>query len=287
MLGLGLLADEIDRETPPSELKAKLYRRKGWLWGGMPDWSNPSGIVVQARRDIGQAGVVRAFSAFDLFMDEIAADLTRWTNFSKQKPTSTEYEDDEPDRAARFYIRIGGTPAAVRFLWPVYRYFRLARDCIVHRDGVATKALEEIYRESALNAALADWIKRTGEMTVPEIIPVEAGRLIDLNHRQAISASSVLRLIALDINNQVLKILGVPGLVFLATRKIFFDDDPVVDLTAHSSMLNALNAVLSGRYRVRSFEDGGTARVLRELNLTKDCSARFLEIKRRRSDSAI
>jgi hypothetical protein len=280
MLGLGLLADEIDRKRPPSELKKQLYRRKGWLWGGMPDWSNPHAIVVEARRDIGQAGVVRAFSAFDLFMDEIAADLARWIAFSKQEPSSTEDENDEPDRAARFYRSIGGTPAAVGFLWPVYRYFRFARDCIVHRDGIASKALEETYRDPDLTAALADWVKRTGEMTAPEIIPVEAGCLIDLNHRQAISASSVLRLIALDINGQALQLLGVPGLVYLAAHKIFFDDEPIVDVTGYGSMLKALNWILAGRYRVRAFKDGATARVLRDLKLTKDCSARFLEIKR-------
>src|SRR5689334_11458875 len=75
MIGLGLLADEIDSGSQPAELKERLYRRKGWLWGGMPDWTNPRSIITAARRDIGQAGVVRAFSAFDLFMDEIASDL--------------------------------------------------------------------------------------------------------------------------------------------------------------------------------------------------------------------
>ena len=163
MIGLSLLADEIDRKCPPGELKKRLYRRKGWLWGGMPDWSNPQDIIVEARRDIGQAGVVRAFSTFDLFMDEIAADLTRWIAFSKQTLSETVDTSEEPDRAARFYRSIEGTPAKIRFLWAVYRYFRLARDCIVHRDGIASKSFEEAYQDPALDAALADWIKQTAK----------------------------------------------------------------------------------------------------------------------------
>jgi hypothetical protein len=128
LLGLGLLVDEIDRKIKSNDLKEQLYRRKGWLWGGMPDWTKPDAIVVEARRDIGQAGVVRAFLAFDLFMDEIAADLARCVAFSKQEMPTIEDRDREPDRAVRFYRRTGGTPAAVQFLCPVYRYFRLARD---------------------------------------------------------------------------------------------------------------------------------------------------------------
>lgn len=281
MIGLGLLADEIDQKTSPEALKEKLYRRKGWLWGGMPDWSNPDTIVSDARRDIGQAGVVRAFSAFDLFMDEIAADLARWTAFSKKAPASAPDADDEADRAARFYLSIGGTPAAVRFLWPVYRYFRFTRDAIVHRDGVASRALAEAYQDSTLENVLSDWIERTGEMTAPEIIPVTAGELIDINHRHAISASSVLRLIALDINRQALHLLGARGLVYLAACRTLLDDKPIVDVSGYGSMLRAINAILSHRCRVKRVSERATAEALRELAITKSCSSQFLRIKRR------
>ena len=85
-------------------------------------------------------------------------------------------------------------------------------------------------------------------MTAPEIIPVEAGRLIELNHRQAISASSVLRLMALDINRQALRLLGERGLAYLAARRAFVDDGPIIDIGGNRSMLSALNWVLSDRY---------------------------------------
>jgi hypothetical protein len=280
MIGLGLLADEIDQKAPAEELKEKLYRRKGWLWGGMPDWPNPDTIVLNARRDIGQAGVVRAFSAFDLFMDEIAADLARWTAFSKQDPAPASDADEEADRVARFYRSIGGTSAAVRFLWPIYLYFRFARDSIVHRDGVASRALVECYQDWTLANALSKWIKRTGEMTAPEVIPVTAGELIDINHRHAISASSVLRLIALDINRQALHLLGARGLVYLAACRTLLDDQPIVDISGYGSMLRAMNAILSDRYRVKKVSERATAEALRELAITKSCASRFFQIKK-------
>ena len=280
MIGLGLLADEIDQKTSSKELKNRLYRRKGWLWGGMPDWSNPDIIVVNARRDIGQAGLARAFSAFDLFMDEIAADLARWTAFSKKPYVSALVADDDDDRAARFYASIGGTPSNIKFLWPVYRYFRFTRDCVAHRDGLASTALYEAYKDPLLTDIIAKWKKMTGERTVPEIITINKDEIIDINHHHAISASSVLRLIALDINKQVINILGSLGLVYLSARKALLDDQPTVNVVEYGSMLRALNAVLSHRYRVRNVSERTTAATLRALGITRSCSSRFLQIKR-------
>jgi hypothetical protein len=279
MLGLGLLADEIDVNRQPAELKERLYRRSDWLWGGMPDWSDPQAIVIDARRDIGQAGVVRAFSAFDLFMDEIAADLIRWLAFTNQEQLLANEKSQEPDRAARFYHRIGGTPKSVEFLWPVYRYFRFARDCIVHRDGRASNALLETYKDPALMHALDAWVEQTGEMTAPEVTSIDPGCLIDFNHRQAISASSVLRLVAFDINRQVIKIVGVNGLVYFAAFHILFDPDAVIDLAQKQSMLKALVEVLSDRYRVRFITEKDASRMLRELGLTKSCNDVFRALK--------
>ena len=280
MIGLGLLADEIDRDCTTSELSEKLYRREGWLWGGMPDWSNPKKVVVAARRDIGQAGVVRAFSAFDLFMDETAADLTRWSAFSGDSQWVCRADAGEPDRAARFYQTISGTPAAVEFLWPVYRYFRFVRDCIVHRDGVASAAVEGASNDPQLADALTAWIDRTGDMTAPQIVPVQAGALIDLNHRHAISASSVLRLIVLDINRQALRLLGVQGLVYLAAHRTFLDEEPLDSAGSFRSMLHVLNWVLSDRYRVRGVSGVATSRVLRELGLMEECAQKYSQLRR-------
>lgn len=77
-------------------------------------------------------------------------------------------------------------------------------------------------------AALAGWIKRTSEMTAPEIIPVEAGHIIDLNHDKR-----YLRLRFSDLSRSIstAKLLySWERRVYLAARKIFFDEDPVVTM---------------------------------------------------------
>lgn len=104
--------------------------------GGMPDWTNPRIEIDGALRDIGQAGVVRAFSAFDLFLDEVMAELTSWRDFSGATPLDapdTPSNDDEPgdtDRVQRIYTRLGPSRARISDVWAVYIYFRRARNCI-------------------------------------------------------------------------------------------------------------------------------------------------------------
>ena len=54
IIGLGLVADETDSGTQAEDIKRRLYARPGWLWGGMPDWTNPSNDVDAPLRHIGQ-----------------------------------------------------------------------------------------------------------------------------------------------------------------------------------------------------------------------------------------
>lgn len=193
-IGLGLLADEVDAGTPAETIRDRLYARPDWLWGGMPDWTNPRFEIDAALRDIGQAGVVRAFSAFDLFLDELMAELTSWRDFSGATPlyaADPPSNDDEPsdtDRVERIYARFGASRARISDAWAVYVYFRRARNCIAHREGVASRSLVEAYAAPELAPTLDRWIARTGDMTAPALVAVQEGEQIAFSHRQSIAA---------------------------------------------------------------------------------------------------
>ena len=285
-IGLGLLADEIDAGTPADTIKERLYARPGWLWGGMPDWTEPRDEVGFALRDIGQAGVVRAFSAFDLFLEDILAEVTSWSDFSGEivlEPTdaaATVSDAAESDRVEKVYTRLGASRVRLSDIWAVYVYFRRARNCIAHREGVASHSLVEAYAAPALQPTLERWIERTGELTAPALVAVRKGDQIDFSHRQAIAASSTLRLIAIDLGRLVLERLGERGFVFLAARRAFFDDPPLPATFEMTSMVKAFNNALSNRYRVRNYDSREALRILRLLNLTQRCSARFAELRR-------
>lgn len=288
-IGLGLLADEIEAGTDPDAIKNRLYARPGWLWGGMPDWADPRADVDAALREIGQGGVLRAFSAFDLFLDELQAELTSWQDFNGSTSIETlesgvaQDGDGEADKVERFYQRLGAPRTNISDVWAVYRYFRRARNCIAHREGISSRTLVASYQEPDLAPTLERWVTRTGEMTAPALIPVTEGEQIEFTHRQAIAASSTLRLIALDLGRLAISKLGPEGFIYLVTRRAFFDDPPIPETQQMASMVKAFNAAMSTRYRVRDYDQVEGLRILKALGLTKLCSARFAQLKRERT----
>jgi hypothetical protein len=284
-IGLGLLADEVDAGTSPDDIKDRLYSRSGWLWGGMPDWTAPSDEIGFAQRDVGQAGVVRAFSAFDLFLDEILGELTSWSDFSGKitleldENVSSRNDAHDTDRLDRLLMRLGETRVRVSDIWPVYVYFRRARNCIAHREGIASPSLVEAYSAPSLEPTLERWVERTGELTPPALVAVRLGEQIDFSHRQAIAASSTLRLIAINLGQLVIERLGEQGFVYLVARRTFFDNPPLPTTLEMTTMVKAFNAAMSNRYRVRNYDPQEALGVLRELGLTKQCSTRFAQLR--------
>ena len=55
VIGLGVLSEAIQTGRTEKEIDALLHNQ-GWLWGGMPDWTDPIGLIEEARRDIGRSG---------------------------------------------------------------------------------------------------------------------------------------------------------------------------------------------------------------------------------------
>ncbi|MES3043737.1 hypothetical protein [Sphingomonas faeni] len=286
-IGLGFLADELAAGVGTAAIKQRVDTR-GDLWGGMPDWNNVAEDVAFAVRDLGQAGVARAFSAFDLFMEQIAGELASWRDFSGAGPIDKSDVGDPDDNAIedkvdRFYSRLGASRTRISDIWAVYRYFRFARDCIVHREGIASSGLSAAAEAPELKPTLERWMVRTGERTVPALVPVAVGEPLGFSHRQALAASSTLRLVALDIGRLVISQLGLEGFVYLAARRTFLDEQAIAAIDPKATMVKTFNAVMAGRYRVRDYDHVEALRALRELNLTKRCSARFNEITSQQS----
>jgi hypothetical protein len=249
----------------------------------MPDWTAARDDVELASRDVGQGGVVRAFSAFDLFLDELMAELTSWLDFSgAARPSDADDENDADenlDRVEKMYHQLGASRVSVSDLWAVYRYFRVARNCIAHREGIASRALVQAFDAPELQPTLDRWVKLTGEMNAPALVPVRFGRPIEFTHQQAIAASSVLRLLALDLGKLVISHLGPAGFVYLVARRAFLDDPPLPETAEKASMVKAFNFMMADRYRVRDYRQEDGLRVLRQIGLTKRCSSRFADIK--------
>ncbi|MHA0328671.1 hypothetical protein [Sphingomonas melonis] len=88
-------------------------------------------------------------------------------------------------------------------------------------------------------------------------------------------------MIAIDLGRLVIEQLGERGFVYLAARRAFFDDPPLPATFEMTSMVKAFNNAMATRYRVRDYDFREGLGVLRGLDLTKKCSARFAELRRR------
>src|SRR4051812_23860374 len=81
-LGLILFQRAIDEGRTHAEIQEVAYANGG-LWGGLPVWRNPRHLIADARQEVGNSGIVRAFSAFDVFLDKLVAGLSAWRGYAR------------------------------------------------------------------------------------------------------------------------------------------------------------------------------------------------------------
>lgn len=285
-VGLCLIDDALARGMTYEDFARTTYATDA-LWGGMPVWTDPPDLLREARADLGQAGLVRAFSAFDKFMDDLSADLDRWAAFQKRdahEPADVDMSieraevtvalgggDDFEDRALRFYDRMGWSTEALAFLLPVYRYYRLARDCIAHRGGIVSPALAAASEKRQWADSIDTWNTHTDDWTPPQLVELQAGDRTPLVHRDAILASSLLVRIAQDMNRHGLEMLGERGVLYLTARRTLLDNPPKVKAPTPRSAVRALHHVLFHRYHVVVDSEPASIALLRDMDLWESC----------------
>lgn len=251
----------------------------GEPWSKDFNWTDPAADLQAALRDTTRLGIFQVHSAADDLLTGFQADLQRWSAFRglmNQTPDAGTQEKLDPLEQF-FTISLGG--AADRFdkLRPVLLYFRLARNCIAHRSSSASGALAEISSDSSVQSALLKWPKRAGA-TIPPLPSFTTGAKIDLLPRHAILALEAVYRAADEINKQFVRIVGVEGLTYLAAHHVLFVDSVVGGLTAYKSVEAVLADAVTNRYGVIGFRSADVSRVLKELNIRKECTRAFEQL---------
>ncbi len=184
-------------------------------------------------------------------------------------------DEDSGDKVAHLYAKLGADRQVSDHTWAVYRYFRLARDCIVHRDGLASSALVEEYQSSQAASEMKLWvIKRRWHMS-PVLVPVVQNEQLEFGLRQVIAASAHLRRIVLDLSNAVLRKIGRPGLAYLVAHRAFMSDSPPIEITAAPSMDVAFDWMMATRHRLPRYTRQEGQQLMALLNIRKGCDAGF------------
>ncbi|MBK7944557.1 MAG: hypothetical protein IPJ85_04275 [Flavobacteriales bacterium] len=227
VIGLIILEQWVNKDPKPDDLKKIVYEHGG-LWGGMPAWNDPLESIARATADLGLHGVVRVFSAFDAFMQELEAELdsyaSRQCDGGRSAEPTGERIDEEAQGGAleRLLQRRDWTLPDAKTLGPVFQYYRLSRNCIAHRNGIVSRALEAASTSVEINEALSKWVETTGHTSPPPIRPLTYGEPLSFTHKDAIFLSDLLRRYALDISRQAIEVIGFDGMVYLQRNDILY-----------------------------------------------------------------
>ena len=287
-VSLIILKDDIVKSRRSiAAIKGECYELKT-LWGGMPDWSSETAAIDAiglAQHDLGASGVVKAFSAFDVFLETLEGELNSWKSFSRSKgceeatsatkvnpegdgdcPPADATEETEPNaRLLRFFERHGWGVGDVEYLLPIYTYFQLLRNCVAHTDARVTPALQASSQAKKWNASIAEWKKKTTDLTMPIPHELLAGSRIKITYKEAILASSMLRMLAWSMSRRAVASLGETGVLYVLISRIL--KERATDLVGGKQHLSRLHHHLKFVYRIDKLTIADTKERLQELDL--------------------
>jgi hypothetical protein len=158
-------------------------------------------------------------------------------------------------------------------MMPFHRYFTLARNCIVHRNGRATDEFAELAVSSELINCHSGWITKR-RTAMPELPKIVAGAEIDWLPRHTILCLAVYYAAAKYLNDQMVINMGIKGLVYMAAHYILFDADTIASCSQRSVEV-AIRTALHNRYRYAGVNKDELITALRDMGKWQSCRDAF------------
>jgi len=235
-------------------------------WGKQLRFRSYEKYATDTSSFIATMGIVRAFAAFEDFLTVTVADLER-TKFLRQDTTETTRSDDTLPLDRQLGI-IKFPISEISSELPIYEFFSLSRNCIVHRNGRATDDLSSCASSAVFLKAYSDWKIGRGKPkpALPDIVPQKH---ISWSPRHAILCRIVLYKIAEKINGFAITKLNESGLIYLAAYYTLFAKGRV-RIKAYKSADKMIRSILADRYRV-SFSQRKIINTLQTAGKWKDC----------------
>lgn len=267
----------------------------GMPWPPHPRTQHPTKVVDKVIANLGQMAVVEAVSAFDWFTLDYVAVLAQ---FSPDSRTSGPFnhahtpvicDHNNPIdycvccRACavqfcdnhKLHQRVESICAGLNIhqsdssnLLPLFHYFRLARNCIVHASGRASKDFVVHSQSTGLSDSLSYWNSITRKPS-PGLPAPPAGDIIPLTMAHAVLASGVCHRIAKAIDGQAGMWLGVEGFVHMAAFYSLFSAQHGYRRSHHDRPESAVSLFLS-RYRIKNVNNSEIRTIARRMGIWGD-----------------
>ena len=242
-------------------------------WNQPPIWSFSDMPREQVYGLVSELGIVSSFSAVDDFFDGVEAEIERWNsklpNVKKMQPVA-EY-DKADEKIITVYKKYGWKLKNVNLYLPILKYFRLVRNCMVHRNSKASIALSEYSSSDELNETFSKKFKNKTLTCLPEF---SRGEKIVIDPKIAIFISHTLRMICKDVYRILAVFLGEEGILNMAAQHGFFKEKPERS-NAYRTPEAIYNFILTDRYRVTLINDTEAISKASKLGVWKDCLEQF------------
>ncbi|MFL0357604.1 hypothetical protein ACI5KX_14155 [Erythrobacter sp. GH1-10] len=279
-VGLAILKDEIGNGTPASVLWNRVASISE-KWGTEPQFTED--IAHNAYAEIASLGIAKSFSSFDKYLVDVDAELLSAASLIDSRsdvrlPPLENIDDDlDSPRASveMIYERQGFDTSAIAFSLPVFDYYQSVRNCIVHRDGLASKALCRKARSKDLEATLEAWVEITGEHGALKLKTFEQDEAISLDYFDNILCYSVLRRLAQDTDKQAVDRMGIDGLTYRAVRYLNAKWQSGQAEEQHTTATKSVASHLAQVNRVMGNDWRAIEPRLKRLGLLRDCRQAF------------
>jgi hypothetical protein len=250
----------------------------GEPWGSKP-WNTADKAVVPSKMFIAQMGVVRHITSLEDFCLGVKAEYDRHCGVEGLPvPGLLADMDEEGFPPSKLYELLKWDKDVLEGVGPLYDYFSLARNCIVHRSGRASRALKLQAGSLELATCIEHWHGRKIRR-VPTLPVVQDNDELLLLPRHAVLAGEVGRRIAVDANEKLREFLGLSGLLYMAAYHSMFSEQPV-RTPARRFPYAILNYILTDRYHVRLSDRAEAEQMLRKIGKWTKYETKWKQIQK-------
>lgn len=241
-------------------------------WGKTRNWKNVPDLTARSARFLAQMGLVHVMSAFEEFLGDIKTEHDRFAIASGNLPEQPDDEDADEQTINRLCGSLGWSPRPIAPIAPLFEYFTIARNCIVHRSGRASRALVRISGDALFLEAAANWTGESGR-PLPAFPQIELNREITFLPRHAVLASIVCNRLAHHFDRRLVDYLGEIGAIYMAAFHALLSDDRPQYFKARSADI-VVRRALCERYRVKGVHLPEVIAALKGLDKWRSCYRR-------------
>lgn len=240
-----------ESRTDPKELSetiSKLIVGAGERWTPTK-YADPHGEIEELKIQLTESAIMRVYSSFEVFLDEISGSYSTYKLKKPEKVESTAIGAT----ALNLFIAFGWHTKEIEYLLPVYHFYNVARHCVVHQMGVANKELIELSTSNEFLKAIENWptVVYGTQLSPPPV--VNSDRKLDLRPHHAITYSDVCYRLASEINRKLIETIGYEHIVKSVAVKRVLEAESL-DYPLCKDLYHYLRNILQKEYNVKGVE---------------------------------